>query len=95
LLLPTGMGLAVPAMTTTVLASVPKQRSGTASAVLNAARQAAGAIGVAVFGSLANGDAAQTISGLREAAWVSIGLLLLAAWGIFNAPMPHVVPAKA
>ncbi|MDR3429449.1 MFS transporter [Silvimonas sp.] len=94
LLIPTGMGLAVPAMTTTVLASVPKQRSGTASAVLNAARQAAGAIGVAVFGSLANGDAAQTISGLREAAWVSIGLLLLAAWGIFKAPMPHVVPAK-
>ena len=46
LLIPAGMGLAVPAMTTAVLASVDPQRAGTASAVLNTARQAGGAVGV-------------------------------------------------
>src|SRR6202007_472042 len=54
LLIPSGMGLAVPAMTTAVLASVDAQRAGTASAVLNTARQAGGAVGVAAFGALAS-----------------------------------------
>jgi DHA2 family methylenomycin A resistance protein-like MFS transporter len=53
LLIPTGMGLAVPAMTTAILGTVAQERAGTASAVLNTARQAAGAIGVAAFGALA------------------------------------------
>lgn len=53
LLISLGMGLAVPAMTTGVLSSVEKTLSGTASAALNTARQAAGAIGVAVFGAIA------------------------------------------
>ena len=39
LLIPTGMGFAVPAMTTAVLASVAPERAGIASAVLNTARQ--------------------------------------------------------
>src|SRR5579883_2953414 len=39
-LIPLGMGLAVPAMTTTVLGAVDKSASGIAAAVLNAARQA-------------------------------------------------------
>ena len=51
-LIPAGIGLAVPAMTTAILSSVDPARSGTASAVLNAARQVGGAIGVAVFGAL-------------------------------------------
>jgi DHA2 family methylenomycin A resistance protein-like MFS transporter len=51
-LIPAGIGLAVPAMTTAILSSVDRARSGTASAVLNAARQVGGAIGVAAFGAL-------------------------------------------
>lgn len=59
LLISLGMGLAVPAMTTGILSSVDKTLSGTASAALNTVRQAAGAIGVAVFGAIAaNGGAA-------------------------------------
>lgn len=53
LLISLGMGLAVPAMTTGILSSVDKTLSGTASATLNTVRQAAGAIGVAVFGAIA------------------------------------------
>jgi DHA2 family methylenomycin A resistance protein-like MFS transporter len=80
LLIPSGMGLAVPAMTTSVLASVDARRAGTASAVLNTARQAGGAIGVAAFGALASGaQAAHIVSGLHTATAISAGVLLIAA----------------
>ncbi len=79
LLIPTGMGLAVPAMTTTVLASVDRSRSSLAAAILNTARQAAGAIGVAVFGALAHGDAEQAGAGLRITCVVSMAALACAA----------------
>ncbi|MFI4981609.1 MAG: MFS transporter, partial [Nevskiales bacterium] len=79
LLIPAGMGLAVPAMTTAILASVERHWSGTASAVLNAARQAGGAIGVAVFGALVGGGAEHIVTGLGHAALASGVLLLLAA----------------
>ncbi|MFM0361651.1 MFS transporter [Paraburkholderia sediminicola] len=78
LLIPSGMGLAVPAMTTAVLASVEAQRAGTASAVLNTARQAGGAVGVAAFGALASGAAAtQIVAGMQAATVISVGLLVV------------------
>ena len=77
-LLPTGMGLGVPAMTTTVLSAVEKQASGTASGVLNAARQAAGAIGVALFGSLAGNSNDMIVDGLHRSAWIALIMLVLA-----------------
>jgi MFS transporter, DHA2 family, methylenomycin A resistance protein len=79
ILIPGGMGLAVPAMTTAILSSVDRARSGTASAVLNAARQVGGAIGVAAFGALVSGVTAdRIISGLNIAAWTSAALLIIA-----------------
>jgi DHA2 family methylenomycin A resistance protein-like MFS transporter len=78
-LLPSGMGLGVPAMTTTVLSAVEKQASGTASGVLNAARQAAGAIGVALFGSLAGNSNDMVVHGLHQSAWIALVMLVLAA----------------
>jgi MFS transporter, DHA2 family, methylenomycin A resistance protein len=79
ILIPAGMGLAVPAMTTAILSSVDRTNSGTASAVLNAARQVGGAIGVAVFGALVSGVAAERIiSGLNIAALTSAALLIIA-----------------
>jgi DHA2 family methylenomycin A resistance protein-like MFS transporter len=78
LLIPLGIGLAVPAMTTSILSSVDRVWSGTASAVLNAARQAGGAVGVAAFGALTSGESArQIISGLQLAALVSAAMLVL------------------
>lgn len=79
ILIPFGMGLAVPAMTTAILATVESERSGTASAVLNTARQAGGAIGVAIFGALANGAGSRIVAGLQASALISVGLLLAAA----------------
>ncbi|MGH9678776.1 MAG: MFS transporter [Candidatus Acidiferrales bacterium] len=81
--IPAGMGFAIPAMTATLLSSVDRRRSGTASAVLNASRQTGGAIGVAVFGAMAGDQPAQIVRGLDLASRVSGGLLLittLVAW---------------
>jgi len=57
-LLATGIGsaLAVPAMTTAVLAYADEQQVGIVSGALNAARQTGGVIGVGVFGSLVAGQ---------------------------------------
>ena len=78
-LLPCGMGLGVPAMTTTVLSAVERHAAGTASGVLNAARQAAGAMGVALFGSLAGDSNELVVHGLHRSAWIAMGMLLIAA----------------
>jgi DHA2 family methylenomycin A resistance protein-like MFS transporter len=74
LILPLGIGLIVPAMTTALLASVEKERSGIASGVLNTVRQAGGALGVAVLGSLLS---AHGIIGMRTS-FIASAILLLA-----------------
>lgn len=87
LLIPAGMGLAVPAMTTAVLASVEHKRAGTASALLNTARQAGGAVGVAAFGALAGGaGAAAVVSGMRISAAIAAALLVV---GLVLASLVH------
>jgi DHA2 family methylenomycin A resistance protein-like MFS transporter len=73
-----GMGFGVPAMTAAVLSSVERRRAGTASAVLNAARQTGGAIGVAVFGALVGNTPLTIVRGLKLASLTSAGLLFLA-----------------
>ena len=78
-LIPAGMGLAVPSMTTAILSSVDRARSGTASAVLNAARQVGGAIGVAAFGAVVSGVTAEQITfGLNIAALIAAAILIIA-----------------
>ncbi len=76
ILMPGGMGTGIPAMIGAMLGSVERGRSGVASAVSNAARQAGGAMGVAVFGTLAGPD---IVGGLHQAALISVALLLAAA----------------
>ncbi|MFA8326078.1 MFS transporter [Burkholderia ubonensis] len=93
LLIPAGMGFAVPAMTTAVLASVEPERAGVASAVLNTARQAGGAMGVAAFGALAGGGAPNVVDGLRASVAVSAALLVVAALlAAIVRPDAHGVP---
>jgi MFS transporter, DHA2 family, methylenomycin A resistance protein len=84
LLIPSGMGVAVPAMTTALLGTVGQERAGIASAVLNTARQAGGAIGVAAFGALAGhaegaGGAARIVDAVRWSAGISVALLICSA----------------
>lgn len=96
-LIPAGMGLAVPAMTTSILSGVEARQAGTASAVLNTARQVGGAVGVAVFGALVGASAnADILSGIQLAMAISSGLLLLAAllaFACIRRPAPE--PARS
>jgi DHA2 family methylenomycin A resistance protein-like MFS transporter len=80
LLIRFGIGLAVPLMTSTLLSTVPRSKSGVASGALNAVRQAGGAIGVALFGMLMRDD---VVEGIRNAVIISAGLLMMAAVVVF------------
>ncbi|MGW4485610.1 MFS transporter [Amycolatopsis sp. NPDC004368] len=77
----TGMGLLTAAVVTAAVADAPPERAGIAGGVNNAARQAAGALGVAVFGAVA-GDPAQRdgfVHGLHTLGLVAAGLWVAAA----------------
>jgi MFS transporter, DHA2 family, methylenomycin A resistance protein len=69
-----GLGLLVPPLTSTLLGSVEKSRSGIAAGVLNATRQTGSVLGVALFGSLA-GQANALLSGAHESLLISAALL--------------------
>jgi DHA2 family methylenomycin A resistance protein-like MFS transporter len=75
-----GLGLLVPPppMTSTLLGSVEKTRSGIAAGVLNATRQTGSVLGVALFGSLV-GQKDAFVLGARESLIISAVLLLGAA----------------
>jgi DHA2 family methylenomycin A resistance protein-like MFS transporter len=76
-----GLGLLVPPLTSTLLGSVDKSRSGIAAGVLNATRQTGSVLGVALFGSLLGAAGAFT-TGARIALVISMVLLLAAAGAI-------------
>jgi len=82
--MPLGMGVAVPAMTTGTLATVQTNRSGIASAVLNTTRQAAGAVGVAVFGTMAGGGPDNIIKAITEIAIIAAVFMLVYAGVVFK-----------
>jgi DHA2 family methylenomycin A resistance protein-like MFS transporter len=72
-----GMSFTMPAATAAVIEASPAERAGIASGVLNAARQAGGAIGVALLGSLIAGEA--FVAGLHAAMGVAAGSFLAGA----------------
>jgi MFS transporter, DHA2 family, methylenomycin A resistance protein len=78
----TGLGLLVPPLTSTLLGSVEKSRSGIAAGVLNATRQTGSVLGVAMFGALV-GQSKAFIVGLHGSLIISAGVLLAAAAAIW------------
>jgi DHA2 family methylenomycin A resistance protein-like MFS transporter len=76
-----GMGLLTASVVAAAIRAVPADRSGLASGVNNAARQAAGALGIAIFGAVAGRPASHAtfVSGLHDLAVASAVLWLLAA----------------
>ena len=73
-----GGGLVVPTVTSQVLSSVPRRRSGVAAGTLNTLRQTGSAIGVALFGSLLAGSDG-FVPGVHASFAISIGLGLAVA----------------
>ncbi|MFI2207481.1 DHA2 family efflux MFS transporter permease subunit [Streptomyces sp. NPDC020192] len=76
---PVGFGapLVMPPLTAALLDSVPAHRAGTASGLLNTARQVGGALAVAVFGALLS-DQTHFLHGLRTSLVITVVLLLAA-----------------
>jgi DHA2 family methylenomycin A resistance protein-like MFS transporter len=77
-----GLGLLVPPMTSTLLGSVEKSRSGIAAGVLNSTRQTGSVLGVALFGSLIGGQGDAFLFGTHVALIISAVLLIAAAGAI-------------
>jgi len=80
LLVLTGAGgsVAMPPVAGLVLASVPQELSGTASAVFNTFRQVGGAVAIAVFGALI-GRPATFVPGMQLSLLITACLLVSAA----------------
>jgi MFS transporter, DHA2 family, methylenomycin A resistance protein len=76
-----GLGLLVPPLTSELLGSVDKGRSGLAAAVLNSARQTGSVIGVSLFGSLLGGGGG-FLTGTRTALIIAAAVLLSSATAI-------------
>jgi MFS transporter, DHA2 family, methylenomycin A resistance protein len=73
-----GLGLLVPPLTSALLGSVEKSRSGVAAGVLNSTRQTGSVLGVALFGSLI-GSSHAFLFGAHAALIISAALLIGAA----------------
>jgi MFS transporter, DHA2 family, methylenomycin A resistance protein len=78
-----GLGLLVPPLTSTLLGSVEKSRSGIAAGVLNATRQTGSVLGVALFGALV-GQANAFMAGAHASLVISACLLFVAGAAIWR-----------
>jgi MFS transporter, DHA2 family, methylenomycin A resistance protein len=74
--------LLVPPLTSTLLGSVEKERSGIAAGVLNATRQSGSVLGVALFGSLVGGTGA-FMAGMHVTLLIAAVVLFAAAVAIW------------
>jgi DHA2 family methylenomycin A resistance protein-like MFS transporter len=80
-----GGSVAMPPVTSLVLASVAPAQSGTASAVFNTFRQVGGAVAIAVFGALL-ADPAHFVAGMRTSFVVAGALLVVAVLAALRVP---------
>jgi MFS transporter, DHA2 family, methylenomycin A resistance protein len=88
-----GIALSVPPLTSALLGSLKKSRSGVAAGVLNSARQTGSVLGVALFGSLI-GQMNDFISGARAALAISTLLLVGAAATTATGRRPSADPRR-
>jgi hypothetical protein len=91
-----GVGLALSTLVAAGVTSLPAQRSATGSAVVNAGRQVAAAVGVAVLVSLVGVRVDAGSQGEFRGAWLLAALFGLLAGGLSAAlPRPRTAPATA
>ncbi|WP_329044784.1 MFS transporter [Amycolatopsis sp. NBC_01488] len=73
-----GMGLLTTAVVTAAVGGIPPERAGVASGINNTARQAGGALGVAVLGAVAGEPGGGFVTGLHGAGLIAAALWLVA-----------------
>ncbi|MCX4980125.1 MFS transporter [Streptomyces sp. NBC_00572] len=78
-----GAGFSLPPLIASMMEAVPAERAGTAAGLLNAVRQTAGALAIAVFGSMA---AESMESALRTSLLISAGFLTLTTLASLRLP---------
>jgi DHA2 family methylenomycin A resistance protein-like MFS transporter len=88
-LLGLGTGLAVPSTSMAVMATVPRERSGMASATMNALRQTGMTIGIALLGALMSGRAIDALTASLAGAGASDAQALAR-----DAITRHLMPAQ-
>jgi DHA2 family methylenomycin A resistance protein-like MFS transporter len=87
-----GGSVAMPPVTSVVLASVPSAQAGTVSAVFNTFRQIGGAVAIAVFGAFI-ADRSLFVAGLQLSFIITAALVLAtAAASVFIRPSPSTEP---
>jgi DHA2 family methylenomycin A resistance protein-like MFS transporter len=76
-----GLGILTPAVVAAAITAVPRERTGLASAINNTARQAGGAIGIAIAGAVAGSPSAKHgfLAGFHAIALGAAALYVLAA----------------
>ena len=89
-----GLGLLVPPLTSMLLGSVEKSRSGIAAGVLNSTRQTGSVLGVAMFGSLV-GQSDMFTKGAHEALVISAVLTFAAGAAIWTRASKRARPASS
>lgn len=77
-----GLGLLVPPLTSTLLGSVEKSRSGIAAGVLNSTRQTGSVLGVALFGSLVS-QSGTFMAGFHASLMIAAGVMIAGAAAIW------------
>jgi EmrB/QacA subfamily drug resistance transporter len=98
-LLGVGMGFAITTTNSAAVTAVGRERSGTAAATVNAARQTGTALGIAALGAIVNthlgagSDPAAFTAGLHVSLALAGGLTLVAAFLIATVREPAAVPA--
>lgn len=90
-----GLGFALPSLTFIMLEEIPAEHAGLAGGLLNASRQAGGAVGVALYGTLVSGSSLAAFeSGMRTSMLIAAVLLLAATVAALTALRP-VSPVRA
>lgn len=92
-----GIGFALPSTTVALLSSVPRERSGMASATINAMRQTGVALGVAVIGSIISSGALNSLSSALFPYHLSASENAKAAqaiWASNGSSVPAAIPAS-
>ena len=93
LMVPIGVGgsFTVPPIIALVLDHIPAERAGTASGVINTARQVGGSLGVAVFGALISGT--DFMAGLRSG--LAVTAVVLCALVVASLSLRHATQSQS
>lgn len=91
-----GMANVMPPAVESILSTLPRERAGVGSAVVNTVRQVGGALGIAVLGAVITAvyrDRISPVAGLSEAAWTEVRESIAGAYAVAERTGAELTPA--